>query len=88
MQQQGDKPPTGTIHRYTPMHHPFTASAVPLYATTCCRNAQSLAFDALRLAALLAYEVLAVTRESAPAALAEAAQLLHTHALLVRTFAA
>ncbi|KIZ02253.1 Condensin-2 complex subunit G2 [Monoraphidium neglectum] len=45
-------------------------------------QSMSLAFDALRLAALLAYEVLAVTRESAPAALAEAAQLLHTHALL------
>jgi hypothetical protein len=47
-----------------------------------CR--QSLALDALRLSAQLAYEVLAVTRDAAPAPLAEAAQLLHTHALLVR----
>jgi hypothetical protein len=44
---------------------------------------QSVSFDALRLSALFAYEVFATTREQAPAALAEAAQLLHTHALLV-----
>jgi len=47
-------------------------------------NHQSVAFDALRLSAQLAYEVFAATREQAPAALCEAAQLLHTHALLVR----
>ncbi|KAI8470384.1 MAG: condensin II non structural maintenance of chromosomes subunit-domain-containing protein [Monoraphidium minutum] len=44
--------------------------------------ALNLAFEALRLAAGLAYDVLAATREAAPAPLAEAAQLLHTHALL------
>lgn len=56
-----------------PLLHPVTP---PL----CC---QSLAFEALRLSATLAYEVFAATRENAPNALAEAAQLLHTHALLV-----
>jgi hypothetical protein len=60
---------------------------VPTLSYTCFPHnhpRQSLAFDALRTCAQLAYELFAATREQAPAALAEAAQLLHTHALLVR----
>lgn len=44
--------------------------------------ALSLSLDALRLSAGLCHEVFAATREQAPAPLCEAAQLLHTHALL------
>jgi hypothetical protein len=44
--------------------------------------ALALAFDALRTCAQLAQEAFAATREQAPPPLCEAAQLLHTHALL------
>ena len=62
------------------LHHKAWTPCAPHPAP---RRAQNLALDGLRLSAQLAYEVLGATREGAPAALAEAAQLLHTHALLV-----
>lgn len=58
---------------------------IPSPSPPACR--QSLACDALRVCAVLAHEVFAVTKEQAPAALAQAAQLLHDNGLLVRRVA-